>query len=413
LGGVETYLSDIIPALRQAGHALAIACECEPQSGAESIMRDAGDIEIFSAARLSSRGVVEAVKQWRPDLVYAHGLDDPWLEHALTRLAPTVFFIHNYHGTCISGTKCYTFPVLRPCTAKFGVGCMVHYYPRRCGGLSPVTMIRQFVKQGRRLRIVRQCAAVVTHSFHMYSEFARHGVPLDRLHRFVYYSAADARADSDPAALLVIQGANHASADPALRASDPLVRITVVGRLDLQKGAHLLIDAAPVVARKLGRQVRVIIVGDGPMRQKLQRRAARTHSLHAAVEFEFTGWLKRDQVGQRLRQTHVVAFPSAWPEPFGLVGPEAGKLGIPVAAFAVGGVRGWLVDSVNGFLAPGDPPTPQGLAAALVSCLRDEQTYDRLRRGAVEMAARFSRGDHLGELLAIFERVVALDRVHK
>src|SRR5205085_9652124 len=112
----------------------------------------------------------------------------------------------------------------------------------------------------------------------------------------------------------------------------------------------------------------------------------------------------------RLRETDLVVFPSAWPEPFGLVGPEAGHLGIPVAGFAVGGVPGWLVDGVNGYLAPADPPSAAGLAVAITSCLCDAATYQRLRRGAVEMAGRFSRGNHLEELLAVFESLVQSPR---
>jgi glycosyltransferase involved in cell wall biosynthesis len=90
-----------------------------------------------------------------------------------------------------------------------------------------------------------------------------------------------------------------------------------------------------------------------------------------------------------------------------LVGPEAGNMGIPVAAFAVGGVTGWLVDDVNGRLAPGDPPTAEGLANAIAACLRDEQTYNRLKRGAFEMAARFNRSSHLEELMRVFDEVTA------
>jgi glycosyltransferase involved in cell wall biosynthesis len=142
------------------------------------------------------------------------------------------------------------------------------------------------------------------------------------------------------------------------------------------------------------------------MRNRLERAARRSESSHPPVKFDFTGWLWRDAVAAHLGAADVVVFPSAWPEPFGLVGPEAGHLGIPVAAFAVGGVRGWLVDGVNGYLAPGSPPTADGLAAAIAACLRDEETYARLRRGAFEMAGRFSRGNHLEELLAVFQRVL-------
>ena len=66
----------------------------------------------------------------------------------------------------------------------------------------------------------------------------------------------------------------------------------------------------------------------------------------------------------------LLVVPSLWPEPFGLVGLEAARHRLPVAAFAVGGIPDWLRPGVNGYLAPGDPPTPGGLADAIIACLR-------------------------------------------
>lgn len=64
-----------------------------------------------------------------------------------------------------------------------------------------------------------------------------------------------------------------------------------------------------------------------------------------------------------------------------------------------------MVDGVNGVLAPGDPPTAGGLAVAIAACVRDEPKYRRLCKGAVEMAERFSRGNHLEELMKVFHHV--------
>ena len=95
-------------------------------------------------------------------------------------------------------------------------------------------------------------------------------------------------------------------------------------------------------------------------------------------------------------------MPSLWPEPFGLVGPEANRHGVPVVAFATGGIPEWLHDGVNGCLAPGDPPTAAGgLADALIRCIRSLESSDALTRGALA-AARSRRDDqHLDALLEI------------
>ena len=46
-----------------------------------------------------------ALRAWRPDVVYMHGVADVALERALLDVAPSVLFAHSYYGTCISGTK--------------------------------------------------------------------------------------------------------------------------------------------------------------------------------------------------------------------------------------------------------------------------------------------------------------------
>jgi glycosyltransferase involved in cell wall biosynthesis len=78
-----------------------------------------------------------------------------------------------------------------------------------------------------------------------------------------------------------------------------------------------------------------------------------------------------------------------------------------VAAFASGGIPDWLEDGVNGFTAPSDPPTAAGLAEAIIRCLADPARYQRLRRGATDVARRYTMEAHLADLLPIFQRAAA------
>jgi glycosyltransferase involved in cell wall biosynthesis len=80
---------------------------------------------------------------------------------------------------------------------------------------------------------------------------------------------------------------------------------------------------------------------------------------------------------------------------------EAGAVGLPAVAFAVGGIPDWCEPGVSGELAPGHPPTVRGLSEAIVRALVDPAHHARLREGAWRMASRFSPGAHVDALCAL------------
>src|SRR6202044_2190317 len=96
------------------------------------------------------------------------------------------------------------------------------------------------------------------------------------------------------------------------------------------------------------------------------------------VAVEFAGWVQTPQKVSLMLQADLLAVPSLWPEPFGLVGIEAGCLGVPSVGYASGGIPDWLVAGQTGELAPGNPPTVDGLADAMVRALASPEHYGEL-----------------------------------
>src|SRR5207253_1211226 len=78
-------------------------------------------------------------------------------------------------------------PVVQPCNRRFGWQCLMHYFPHRCGGLSPITMFRLYGLQTKRLENLHDYNAIVTHSEHMLSELIKHGLSPQRAYNFPYY----------------------------------------------------------------------------------------------------------------------------------------------------------------------------------------------------------------------------------
>jgi glycosyltransferase involved in cell wall biosynthesis len=155
-----------------------------------------------------------------------------------------------------------------------------------------------------------------------------------------------------------------------------------VGRLTEQKALPVLLDA---VERVDGAEL--VIVGDGPERGRLERRASdRIH---------FVGALPRDTVLSYLAGARAAVLSSAW-ENLPHAAVEALAVGTPVVSTAVGGVPEVVTDGDNGLLVP--PNDPDALAGALRRVLEDDELHARLASRAQPSVAAIGRD-------AIYERL--------
>lgn len=118
------------------------------------------------------------------------------------------------------------------------------------------------------------------------------------------------------------------------------------------------------------------------------------------------GWVDAAELTTLMRQADVLAVPSTWPEPFGIVGIEAGCVGLPAVGFAVGGILEWLRPGISGELAPAAPPAARGLAAALERALALPEHHQRLREGAWRTARSYTAQSHLEALDDAFSGAV-------
>ena len=414
VGGTETYLDRVLPGLHNAGHQVALLSQIDSPAERTRICLPEGS-PFYCVSTAGSVQALDKLRKWRPQLIYLHGLDDPALEARLSTIAPVVFFAHNYYGTCVDGSKLYSFPTAKPCERTFGLGCLVHFYPRRCGGLNPITMARAYSEKAARLRILRGYRAILTASEHMRREYLKHGFAESAVHvvPLPVYSSRD-NGGSVYTSLhspLAGQGAGwrretseHAR---GAKSNEDGWRLLFAGRMTRPKGGAVLLDAIPAVAAALGRSVHVIFAGEGTAREDWEAQGRVLEACNPNLRIEFVGWLDADALDALAKSIHLLVMPSLWPEPFGLVGPELALKGIPAAAFAVGGIPEWLTDGVNGYLAPGDPPTARGLAEAIVRCLRNAREYTRLCKGATQQASCFGLVDHISHLTEIFDSVAA------
>jgi glycosyltransferase involved in cell wall biosynthesis len=152
--------------------------------------------------------------------------------------------------------------------------------------------------------------------------------------------------------------------------------ISFLSRLDPSKRVDQLLEAFSVVVQARPNAC-LVLIGDGPERDRLQRMAKRL----PPDSVRFVGALFTEaEIAPWLLSSRCFAYPRA----IGLSIYHAFGFGLPVITCRPPGGHGpeieSLVDGVNGLLfAEGDV---QGLAASLVAILGDEPLRRRLSAGA-------------------------------
>lgn len=150
---------------------------------------------------------------------------------------------------------------------------------------------------------------------------------------------------------------------PAPRVDGPWTCVAV-GRLVPRKGFDTLIDAWARLDVPAG--ARLVIVGDGPQRGRLER-LIRRRGLSGSVRL--TGALRRDGVRAALEAADVFALPANTrlggldPEGLGLAAIEAAACGLPVVVGDSGGAPETVVPEQTGLVVDGRDPS--AVAAAL------------------------------------------------
>jgi glycosyltransferase involved in cell wall biosynthesis len=170
-----------------------------------------------------------------------------------------------------------------------------------------------------------------------------------------------------------------------------------VGRLAAIKGLGLLLDAVAALRAHFP-ALRLVLVGDGPDRARLEARAA-APDLAGAVEF--TGYRSQAEVAAYLEACDLFVLPS-FAEGVPVVLMEAMAARRPVVATRVAGVAELVADGESGLLvAPGDPAA---LTAAIGRLLGDPPLRARMGdAGRAQVAAGFDAAREAAWLMRLMQ----------
>ncbi|MHB8682283.1 MAG: glycosyltransferase family 4 protein [Acidimicrobiales bacterium] len=246
-GGVEIYLQRVIGAQRAAGHEVGVFAQEAPHQGPARLL-DLWDPA--SAGRLRDRIGSEA-----PDIVHFHNV--------LRELSPSVL------GATVGVPAVATIHDLRP------FGGIEHHLP------DPRAVVDRLVAGPLVRRGLRRHVAVLV----AVSEAVRRHVE-----GYGFSNAVVVRVPVPPPAV---------EPAPVEQCHD----VVFVGRVSSDKGAHVAVAAFERLASRHP-ESRLVIVGDGPERTRLEARTAGTGRV------VFTGHLDYEGVSAALGKARVVVTPS-------------------------------------------------------------------------------------------------------
>ena len=173
--------------------------------------------------------------------------------------------------------------------------------------------------------------------------------------------------------------------------------VVSVSRLVPRKGMDTLVQAAAILAAE-GRDLQVVIAGDGRERRRLRRLAVR-----AGAPVRFLGRLSDDDVAALIGCADVFAMlcRTRWrgleQEGFGIVFLEAAAAGVPQVAGRSGGAHEAVSDGETGIVL--DPATPQAAAEAIGALLDDGERRSRMGAAARQRAETAFSYDLLADRL--------------
>ncbi len=184
------------------------------------------------------------------------------------------------------------------------------------------------------------------------------------------------------------------------KVSEPPFTVGYAGRLVPEKGLTVLLEAAA----SLEGDFRLLLVGDGPLRQEL---AIAAQDKELGQRMEFKGNVPSEQMPQVLAEMDALVLPSLttprWKEQFGRVLIEAMACGVPVVGSSSGEIPQVIGDAGLVF--------PEGDAGALAAALGRLASDPKLRselaqRGRGRVLAHYTQAKVAADTFQAYRMVL-------
>jgi phosphatidylinositol alpha-mannosyltransferase len=184
---------------------------------------------------------------------------------------------------------------------------------------------------------------------------------------------------------------------PIRHLRDDHVNVLFVGRLEKRKGLRDLLVGFRYLSERVPK-VRLIIVGDGPMRHRVESFI----SSHEMTNVVMAGYVP-DQVLPRYHATaDIFCAPANGRESFGIVLLEAMAAGLPVVATEIPGYLSVVASGVDSLTVR--PKSPIELGVAMTVLARDAELRRRLGAAGYAKAQNYSWRVITGRVIEVYQQ---------
>src|SRR5881296_997718 len=166
--------------------------------------------------------------------------------------------------------------------------------------------------------------------------------------------------------------------------------ILYVGRIVREKGIFTLLEALDEL-RNRGKDVSLVIVGEGPLKEDLAKEVLRRR---LSDRVKITGFVDQEKLVSLYNSCDAFVLPSHY-EPFGMVALEAMASRVPVVVSDVGGLSEIVEDGVTGVKVPSSDP--HALAEGILRVLDNRELSERLKENAYQAVQERYRWDLIAE----------------
>lgn len=330
-GGAERHVTTLMPALDPAGFEASVICVGDEGALFDDLAKTSVSAVALGRTKRQAvqaiLGLVREFRRFRPDVVLTRGYNAEMLGRIAARLCGvpvSVVWVHN------------------------------------CGDAEPRGRFRRAADRLLERHTAAYFGVAESQVPYMTGELGYPESKITVIHNGV-----------DPAGFAP-EDNRHALLGLPIGDGQPVVGI--VARMSPEKDHALLLRAVPKVLAEVP-DAKFLMIGDGPLRNKLEQQATDLGIADAVV---FTG--ARDDIADLLRALDVFTLCSYTIECFPMSLLEAMAAGRPAVCTDVGGVGEMLADGLTGHLVP--PRDPEALADRLVALLTDEPIRERMGAAA-------------------------------